>query len=184
MAQDAEMTAGTARGARQVPGPGGSSSAASLSLRDLKLWGLGRDAHPSSLLGKTPSGAPGTELESVCLSSLGRGAAFFPGFWGGRGAGVPGKAPLWLWGDPVWCGATQVLLGGTGLAAEGYGTSTRPDQAGGIFWHTGTAMPRYSRYSRCPWECTALEPSPRCLLLPPRFAARIKPNMFPKAFNF
>lgn len=57
------MTAGTARGARQVPGPGSSSSAASLSLRDLKLWGLGRDAHPSSLLGKTPSGAPGTELE-------------------------------------------------------------------------------------------------------------------------
>lgn len=66
MAQDAEMTAGTARGERQVPGPGG--SAASLSLPGCAaLPGLGRDANPSSVLGKAPLGTSQTELERLCL---------------------------------------------------------------------------------------------------------------------
>lgn len=66
------------------------------------------------------------------------------------------------------------------------GPQPRPGQAGGISCHTGTAIPPCPAVPHpcCPWECTELEPSSRCLLLLPRFAAHVKPNMFSKAFQF
>lgn len=81
------MTAGTACGARQVPGPRGSGSAASLSLRDLGPRGLGRDAHPSSLRGKAPSGAPGTEWRGCVCPPWDVGLPPFQGFGAGEELG-------------------------------------------------------------------------------------------------
>lgn len=56
----------------------------------------------------------------------------FQGFGAGEELGCREKAPFWLWTDPIWRVATQVVLAVTGLAAEGCGTSTlaRPS-----WWH-------------------------------------------------
>lgn len=101
------------------------------------------------------------------------------------------SARVWGWerswkgprsGSGVW-----LVLGVTGLAAQGCETSQPwPGQAGGISHHPGTAI------SPCPAIPTSLlslgvpraGSSSGCLLLLPRFAAHIKPNMFSKAFQF
>lgn len=56
----------------------------------------------------------------------------FQGFGAGEELGCREKALFWLWTDPIWRVATQVVLAVTGLAAEGCGTSTlaRPS-----WWH-------------------------------------------------
>lgn len=110
----------------------------------------------------------------------------FQGFGAGEELGCREKAPFWLWTDPIWRVATQVVLAVTGLAAEGCGTQPWPGQAGGISCHTGTAVPPCPLFPHpcCPWECTELEPRSRRLPLLPRSAAHIKPNMFLRAFQF
>lgn len=97
-----------------------------------------------------------------------------PGFWGGRGAGKGPRSGSGMW----------LVLGVTGLAAQGCETSTlaRPS-----WWHL--PPPRHCHLSVSCYSLLSLGvpragSSSGCLLLLPRFAAHIKPNMFSKAFQF
>lgn len=147
-----------------------------LSLRD-----LGPGCKSFLLLGKAPSGAPGAEPERCVCPPSDVVLTPLPGFWGGRGAGVPGKAPLWLWSDPT-CGHTGAPWcawpGCRGMWDLNRGQAKLVAPCGWL------CHPSVFPRACCPWECTELEPSSRCLLLLPRFAAHIKPNVFSKAFPF
>lgn len=170
----------------------GHVAAASLPLchsRDLEPWGalpgLGRDANPSSLLGKAPSGAPEAELERVCLSSLGHGADSSARVLGRERSQE--KAPFWLWGDPIWRVSAQAVLGVTGLAAEGYGTSTlaRPSWWHLLpRWHCHLSVSHHSLIPAVPGSARSWNRAPAASCCCPASLLTSNPTCFQKPFNF
>lgn len=170
----------------------GHAAAASLPFchsRDPGPWGalpgLGRDVHPSSLLGKAPSGTPETELEMMRLSSLGHGADSSARVLGRERSRE--KAPFWLWSDPTWRVAAQVLLGVTGLAAEGCGTSTLARQSWWHLvprWHCHLSVSCHSLIPAVPGRARSSNRAPAASCCCPTSLLTSNPTCFQKPFNF